>query len=113
CTPIHETHTISITHRFLPDPPGADQATIEARRERQDQQDKVIPRNSPHETGSLVFAQDTWAMESQGEISNRFNENLANSDKGVIRLRRCVWEAIKQIEAGKDPLNVWRDSRVN
>jgi hypothetical protein len=28
-------------------------------------------------------------------------------------MRRCMWEAVKQIEAGRDPLNVWRDQRVN
>jgi phenylpropionate dioxygenase-like ring-hydroxylating dioxygenase large terminal subunit len=113
CTPVDETHAISITHRFLPDPPGATQEAIQARRDAQDKSDSQIPRSSPHETGSLVFAQDMWAMESQGPISNRFNENLANSDKGVIRMRRCMWEAIKQIEAGKDPLNTWRDARMN
>jgi phenylpropionate dioxygenase-like ring-hydroxylating dioxygenase large terminal subunit len=113
CTPIDETHAISITHRFLPNPPGATEAEIQARIDAQDKADRMIPRESPHETGSLVFAQDMWAMESQGPISDRTKENLANSDKGVIRLRRCVWEAIKQIEAGKDPLNTWRDSRVN
>jgi len=112
-TPIDETHAISVTHRFLPNPPGADQATIQARIDAQEKSDSVVPRSSPHETGSIVFAQDMWAMESQGPISNRNNENLANSDKGVIRLRRCMWEAIKKIEQGKDPLNVWRDMRVN
>jgi hypothetical protein len=113
CTPIDETHAISITHRFLPNPPGASQEEIQARIDAQDKADRTVPRDNPHETGSLVFAQDMWAMESQGPISNRFNENLANSDKGVIRMRRCMWEAIKQIEQGKDPLNTWRDLRVN
>jgi len=113
CTPIDETHAISITHRFLPNPPGATEAEIQVRIDAQDKADRMIPRESPHETGSLVFAQDMWAMESQGPISDRTKENLANSDKGVIRLRRCMWEAIKQIKAGKDPLNTWRDSRVN
>ncbi len=111
-TPIDDTHAISVSYRFIPDPPGADPATIEARIKMVEEQDKLVPRASPHESGSLVFSQDMWAMESQGPISDRTQEHLANSDKGVVRLRRGYWDALKAIEAGKDPPNVLRDPSV-
>ncbi len=111
-TPIDETHTLSVTYRFVPNPPGADEEAIQKRVKFVEDMDKKIPRNSPHESGSLVFAQDMWAMESQGPISDRNFENLANSDKGVIRLRRGYWDALKAIEAGRDPPNVLRDASV-
>ncbi|HXQ53677.1 MAG TPA: aromatic ring-hydroxylating dioxygenase subunit alpha [Stellaceae bacterium] len=111
-TPIDDTHAISVTYRFVPDPPGADQAAIQKRIDMVEEFDRKIPRATPHESGSVVFAQDMWAMEAQGPISDRTREHLASSDKGVIRLRRGYWEAIKAIDAGKDPPNVWRDPKV-
>jgi len=112
CTPIDETHTISVSYRFVPNPPGADEAAIQKRIQMVEEQDRRIPRASPHESGSLVFAQDMWAMESQGPVSDRTQEHLANSDKGVIRLRRGYWDALKAIEAGRDPPNILRDPGV-
>jgi phenylpropionate dioxygenase-like ring-hydroxylating dioxygenase large terminal subunit len=110
--PIDDTHSLSVTHRFVPNPPEASEETIRQRIEAQKKHDKVIPRDNPHESGSLVFAQDMWAMESQGPISDRTKENLANSDKGVIRLRRGYFDAIKAIDAGKDPPHVLRDPAI-
>lgn len=112
-TPIDETHAISITFRFVPDPPGADETTIRRRVASIEEMERKIPRDNPHESGSLVFAQDMWAMEAQGAISNRSKENLANSDKGVIRLRRAYWEALKAIDAARDPPNIWRDPKLD
>ncbi len=112
-TPIDETHAISVSYRFVPNPPGADQTTIQKRIDMVEKFDRAIPRDSPHESGSLVFAQDMWAMEAQGPISDRTQENLGNSDKGVIRLRRAYWDALKAIDAGKDPPNIWRDLTLN
>jgi phthalate 4,5-dioxygenase len=111
-TPIDETHAISVTYRFVPNPPGADQATIQKRIDMVEEFDRKIPRASPHESGSVVFSQDMWAMEAQGPISDRTLENLANSDKGVIRLRRAYWDALKAIDGGKDPPNIWRDPKL-
>ena len=107
-TPIDDTHAISVSYRFVPDPPGADQATIQRRINMIEEFDRKIPRDNPHESGSLVFSQDMWAMEAQGPISDRTKENLAQSDRGVIRLRHAYWDAIKAIDAGKDPPNIWR-----
>jgi hypothetical protein len=57
-----------------------------------------------------VFAQDMVAMESQGTISDRSKETLATSDRGVVRLRRGYWDALKAIEQGKEPPGILRNS---
>lgn len=111
-TPIDETHAISITYRFVPEPPGASAEVIQRRIRMVEEFDRKIPRDNPYESGSLVFSQDMWAMEAQGPISDRTFENLAQSDRGVIRLRRAYWEAIKAIDAGKEPPNIWRDPKL-
>jgi len=49
-------------------------------------------------------------MESQGTISDRNNETLATSDRGVVRLRRGYWDALKLIVQGKEPPGILRNS---
>jgi phenylpropionate dioxygenase-like ring-hydroxylating dioxygenase large terminal subunit len=109
-TPVDETHAVSINARFLPNPPGASADEIQRRIDLLIKQDSQIPRDNPFVSGSLVFSQDMIAMESQGMISNRNNETLATSDRGVVRLRRGYWEALKAIDQGKEPPGILRDS---
>lgn len=109
-TPIDETHALSINARFLPNPAGADDAEIQRRIDMLIKQDSQIPRDNPWVSGSVVFAQDMVAMDSQGAISDRTKETLATSDRGVVRLRRGYWDALKAIEAGKEPPGVLRHS---
>lgn len=109
-TPVDDTHALSITARFLPNPAGASDAEIQRRIDGMLKQDKVIPRDNPHESGGVVFAQDMAAMDSQGVISNRNTETLATSDRGVVRLRRGYWDALKAIDQGKEPPGILRHS---
>ena len=109
-TPVDETHALSINARFLPNPPGASDEEIGRRIDLLIKQDSQIARDNPFVSGSLVFSQDMIAMESQGAISNRNNETLATSDRGVVRLRRGYWEALKAIDQGKEPPGILRNS---
>jgi 5,5'-dehydrodivanillate O-demethylase len=109
-TPVDETHAVSISARFLPNPPGASAEEIQRRIDMVIKQDNQIPRDNPFVSGSLVFSQDMIAMESQGAISDRNNETLATSDRGVVRLRRGYWEALKAIDQGKEPPGILRNS---
>ena len=109
-TPLDETHALSINARFLPNPPGASDDEVKRRIEMLVKQDSQIPRDNPFVSGSVVFSQDMVAMESQGTISNRNNETLATSDRGVVRLRRGYWDALKAIDQGKEPPGILRDS---
>ncbi len=52
--------------------------------------------------------QDDAAIESQGLITNRMNENLATSDRGVVMMRAMVKQAIEDVKNGKDPKHVIR-----
>src|SRR6185437_1208982 len=105
-----ETHALSINARFLPNPPGASEEEIRRRIDMLVKQDSQIPRDNPFVSGSVVFSQDMIAMESQGTISDRAKEMLATSDRGVVRLRRGYWDALKMIDAGKEPPGILRNS---
>jgi 5,5'-dehydrodivanillate O-demethylase oxygenase subunit len=109
-TPIDATHALSINARFLPNPAGADEAEIRRRIDMLIKQDSQIPRDNPFVSGSLVFAQDMVAMDSQGAISDRTREMLATSDRGVVRLRRGYWDALEAIDQGKEPPGILRNS---
>jgi 5,5'-dehydrodivanillate O-demethylase len=52
--------------------------------------------------------QDDAAVESQGLITNRENENLATSDRGIVMMRKMVKQAIDDVKKGKDPMHVIR-----
>ncbi|MEM9460037.1 MAG: aromatic ring-hydroxylating dioxygenase subunit alpha [Myxococcota bacterium] len=59
------------------------------------------------------FAQDYMAWVEQGAIAERHLEKLGKSDEGIIRYRRMLVEAIADVEAGRDPMNVLRDPHKN
>jgi 5,5'-dehydrodivanillate O-demethylase len=57
--------------------------------------------------------QDRVAQESQGPIYDRSGEHLANTDRGVILLRRLYKESIEAVQKGLDPIGVVRDPAKN
>ncbi len=57
--------------------------------------------------------QDNYAWMSQGPITPRWTEHLGESDKGIILYRRLLREQMKLVEAGKDPMNTFRDPAKN
>lgn len=66
-------------------------------------------------TGKLITdyveGQDMMAWVSQGEIADRSNENLGQSDQGVIRLRKMFRDALDAVAEGKDPPAVQRAAK--
>lgn len=52
--------------------------------------------------GRALEIHDVWAVESSGPIQDRSKEQLGYSDKSVIMLRRCMQEAIKQLQTSGD-----------
>ena len=56
-----------------------------------------------------VLAQDHMAWETQGPVTDRSVEHLSYSDRGVVLLRRTMFEQIARVERGEDPLGVIRD----
>ena len=56
--------------------------------------------------------QDIVAWITQGAITDRTKETLGRSDRGVILYRKQLEDALDAVAAGKDPMNVFRDSAI-
>jgi hypothetical protein len=60
-----------------------------------------------------VITQDMIAWVAQGPISDRVNEHLASSDKGVIMFHKMLVDNAAAVAAGEDPLGTIRDEAEN
>jgi len=60
-----------------------------------------------------VDIQDNAIFASQGALLDRTQENLGDSDRGIVLYRHLLDGQLKNIEAGKDPINVFRDPAQN
>ena len=56
-----------------------------------------------------IEAQDVMAWISQGRIFQRSNEALGTTDRGIIMFRKMLEREMQNVEAGRDPMNVFRD----
>jgi 5,5'-dehydrodivanillate O-demethylase oxygenase subunit len=57
--------------------------------------------------------QDMVMWYTQGEITDRDQEHLGLSDKGVIMFRKQLEENLRKVEHGEDPMNTFRDPAKN
>lgn len=55
------------------------------------------------------LSEDVVMWETQGVIADRTTENLGGADKGIVMLRRIMFEEIEKVKRGEDPLGVCRD----
>jgi 5,5'-dehydrodivanillate O-demethylase oxygenase subunit len=60
-------------------------------------------------TLDFVLAQDLIAWSAQGAIVDRSREHLGATDEAIVRYRAFLEEQLQLVEAGKDPINVFRD----
>jgi 5,5'-dehydrodivanillate O-demethylase len=60
-----------------------------------------------------VTGQDVMAWVSQGPITDRSKERLGDTDRGVILFRQLLFQQIKRMKAGEDPINIFRDPAEN
>jgi 5,5'-dehydrodivanillate O-demethylase len=60
-----------------------------------------------------INGQDFMAWTMQGEIMDRTKERLGDSDRGIIAYRQLIREQIERVEAGLQPINVFRDPADN
>jgi len=60
-----------------------------------------------------AIAWQTMLAESQGTITDRSQEHLAGSDKGIIAMRTLVYGGIQDVLEGGDPGHVIRDPSAN
>ncbi len=61
----------------------------------------------------IVVRQDEMAWVGQHGISDRTQEHLVTSDKGVILYHNLIMESIEKVERGEDPMGVVRDEAKN
>jgi len=57
--------------------------------------------------------QDMIEWMTQGGVADRTKEALGLSDQGIILYRRQLKEQMEKIQAGQDPINVFRDPAKN
>jgi Phenylpropionate dioxygenase and related ring-hydroxylating dioxygenases, large terminal subunit len=66
-----------------------------------------------HEDGTpvldCVLCQDAHAWLAQGPVTDRTREHLGRTDAPIVFLRKQFEEQLKVLEAGRDPMNVFRD----
>jgi phenylpropionate dioxygenase-like ring-hydroxylating dioxygenase large terminal subunit len=76
--------------------------------EREEMQDRIFSG-----MGTWFHTHDLFATESAGPLYDRSQERVGYSDKAVILMRRQLLRAIKDMQAGRDPLHVVRDDTAN
>jgi 5,5'-dehydrodivanillate O-demethylase oxygenase subunit len=62
---------------------------------------------------SHVMNQDFVAWVGQGRIADRTREHLGESDRGVLMMRRRMFEQLDVVAGGGDPMGTIRDPEVN
>jgi 5,5'-dehydrodivanillate O-demethylase len=114
-TPIDDEHTMHWTLSFEKNETGAEE-------EQEPRVEYVAPLKEPAEAVHPVarfevparrgwpLSEDVVMWETQGTIPDREIEHLADSDRGVVMLRRMTLENIRRVERGEDPIGVYRDS---
>ena len=106
--PVDDTHTQVYRVQFIPN--STDRSPLD-----QDPPFEYCPLKGPDGRYDMksVPAQDSMAWETQGRITDRTQENLGASDKGVIMFRKLLKEQIDIVRSGGDPLGVIRDPDKN
>ncbi|MGH9056624.1 MAG: Rieske 2Fe-2S domain-containing protein, partial [Acidimicrobiales bacterium] len=103
--PIDDTHTLHLLYDIYVAPPGVEAPA----------QDRIpcyeVPIFSADGKPLLdfVLGQDMAAWWSQGAITDRTAERLGATDEAVRRFRKLLEEQMQRVEAGLDPMNVFRD----
>lgn len=76
-------------------------------------QDREQMKRSYLGMGPTFPTHDLFVTESQGAILDRSAEHLVTSDIAIVRSRRLLAEAVRNLGSGKDPLGVIRSESDN
>jgi 5,5'-dehydrodivanillate O-demethylase len=60
-----------------------------------------------------INGQDIMAWVTQGPIARRENERLGTTDAGLLQYRKMLLDQLARVEAGEDPMNVFRDPEAD
>jgi 5,5'-dehydrodivanillate O-demethylase oxygenase subunit len=106
-TPIDDTHTMHYVYTMRPHKAG------EAPREFVATREQVMWNELGLVNAPMVIQQDEMAWIGQGPISDRTQEHLATSDKGIIVYHNLILSEIEKVARGEDPIGVVRDAAMN
>ena len=106
-TPVDDSHSMHYVYTMRPRKAGQAPRGFVATRE------QVMWNALGLVDAPMVIQQDEMAWIGQGPISDRTQEHLATSDKGVIVFHNLILAEIEKVERGEDPLGVVRDPAVN
>jgi 5,5'-dehydrodivanillate O-demethylase len=106
--PIDDTHTYHVAYQARRPKPG-EEPTPPDRVPVRDAQvfDPVKGRFKVESNKDL--AQDVMAWVTAGPVMDRSQEHLADSDRGIILLRKLLKEQMAIVAEGGEPMNVFRD----
>jgi len=109
--PIDDTHTQVIWLGFTPSADGSWTDPYE------EEPELVYVDSLMDEAGDFHMrtypSHDSMAWVTQGPVFNRAAEHLGASDRGIAMWRQLLEEQIAIVEAGGDPINVFRDPEKN
>jgi 5,5'-dehydrodivanillate O-demethylase oxygenase subunit len=104
--PVDDTHTIQFAYRTTLRKAGAAPRPMAVKHSNLfNDEGKIVADNIP--------AQDMTGWVGQGPISDRTQEHLASSDKGVVLYRKMLVEQMERVERGEEPMAVIRDPKEN
>jgi len=105
--PIDDTHTLHFLYKcYRPGVPfpAQDEVPIYDLPWQKEDGDAIV---------DFTLAQDMMAWITQGAIASRELESLGQADTGIILYRQLLEEQLDLVEAGKDPINVFRNPSEN
>jgi 5,5'-dehydrodivanillate O-demethylase len=101
-TPIDDTNTQVFQFRFSPTKDGSIPNQPEL-----PPVEYISTKDSQGEFHLDHFAsQDHMAWETQGSVANRAREHLGEADRGIIMLRKLLYEQITAVQSGENPVGV-------
>jgi 5,5'-dehydrodivanillate O-demethylase len=107
--PVDDTHTMEVFLRIFD--PGTD-AAVPPQERVPYVEVPVVDRDGRYLRLDAITGQDVMAWSSQGPITDRTAERLGDSDRGIILFRRLLFDQLRRVEAGEDPINVFRDPQA-
>jgi 5,5'-dehydrodivanillate O-demethylase len=107
--PVDDVHTLHFWYSCYVPAPGV------AAPEQRDVPVYEVPFRDPQGRFILDYVDggDIMTWVSQGAIADRTHEMLVDTDRGVVLLRRLLFEQLEQVRAGHDPLGVVRSAEEN
>lgn len=107
-TPTDDTHTMHIVYngrQRKPEQPPQESIPFSRETLDYDGLGRVL--------GTNIVKQDEMAWIGQGTISDRTQEHLATSDKGVILFHNLLLSEAEKVARGEEPMGMVRDPAVN